>query len=123
MILIWIFLTTFSGGPKTAMESTQGQLLKMYPKKTIKAKIWCRVVEVTVCKFFEQLQFLHDTVSNEESAGNIDIEYAQRASPNSVSDVIKAEVNGNVLVEKEVSPPEMKRKVEPYRKLTSGKSK
>ena len=47
-----MFLTTFIGGPKTAVESAQGQLQKMYSKTPIKAKIWCRVVEVTSLQIF-----------------------------------------------------------------------
>ena len=101
------------------MERTQGELHKMYSKMPNKAKIWCRVVEVTSL----QLQFFHDTISNEESHGNIDIEFAQRASPNPEHEIVEVDGNGNALVEKEVTPPEKKRKVEPYRKPMSGKLK
>ena len=62
-------------------------------------------------------------VSNEESDGNIDIKFAQHASPNPGSEFAEVEGNGNVLVEKEVTPPQKKRKVVPSRKPISGKSK
>ena len=35
--------------------------------------------KLRVCKYFEQIQLLHDTVSHEESDSNIDIEFPQRA--------------------------------------------
>ena len=71
----------------------------------------------------ENLQFLHNTAFNEESDGIIDIEFAQCAAPNPQSRVVEVEGNGNALVEKERTPPEKKRKVKPYQKPVSGKSK
>ena len=62
-------------------------------------------------------------VFNEESDGNIDTEFAQHAFPNPGSEFAEVEENGNVLVEKEVTPPQKKRKNVPYRKPISGKSK
>ena len=79
--------------------------------------------KLPACKYFEQLEFLRDFVSNEESDGNINIEFAQRASLNINSEIVEVERNGNALVEKKVTPPKKKRKVEPYRKPMSGKSK
>ena len=62
--------------------------------------------------YFDNLykQFLYDTVPSEESDSNIEIEFAERASPNRESDVIEVEENGNAVVEKEVTPPEKKQK-------------
>ena len=62
------------------------------------------------------IQFLYDTVPSEESDSNIEIEFAERASPNRESDVVEVEENGNAVVEKEVTPPEKKnkKKFEPY---------
>ena len=113
----------FSEGPKAAVERTQRQLQKVYSKTPIKTKIWCRVVEVTSLQIFWTVQFLHDTISHEESGNSIDIKFAQRASLNPESEVVEVEVNGNALVEKEVAPPEKKRKVEPWQKPMIGKSK
>ena len=92
-------------------------------KRQLKQRSGAGSSKLPVCKYFEQLQFLNDTVSNEESDGNIHIEFAQRASPNPESEVVEVKENGIALVEKEVTPPEKKRKVEPYRKPMSGKSK
>lgn len=105
------------------MERTQRQLQKVYSKTPIEIKIWCRVLEVTSLQIFWTVHFLHDIISHEESGNSIDIEFAQRASLNSESEVVEVEVNGNTLVEKEVTPTEKKRKVEPYQKPMIGKSK
>ena len=108
-----MFLTTFSGGPKTAIERTEKYQLNQISGAGLS--------KLQVCRYFHQ--FFHDTVSKEESEGNIHIEFAQRASPTLESEVVEAEGNGNVLVEKEVRPPQKKRKVESYRKPMSGISK
>ena len=79
----------------------------MYSKRSIKAKIWWRDVEVTSLQIFWTLQ-------NEESDGDIDIKFAQRASLNPKSEVVVVEKDGNTLVEKEVTPPEKKWKTETY---------
>ena len=92
-------------------------------KRQLKQRPGAGLLKLPASRSFEQLQFLHDTVSNEESDGNIDIEFAQRASPKPESKIVEVEGNGNALVEKEVTPPETTRKVEPYRKPMSRKSK
>ena len=69
-------------------------------KRHLKQRSSAGSSKLPVCSYFEQLQFLHDTVSNEESDGNIDIEFTQRASPNPESKVVDVEGNGNALVEK-----------------------
>ena len=92
-------------------------------KRQLKQRSGAGSSKLLVCRYFEQLQFLHDTVSHEESDGTNDIKLLQRASSNPESEVVKIEGNGYALVEKEVIPPEKKRKVEPYRKPISAKSK
>ena len=59
--------------------------------------------KLPVCRYFEQLQFLRDTVSNKLNC-NIEIEFAQRASPDPESEIVQVEENGNTLVDKEVTP-------------------
>lgn len=108
-----MFLTTFSGGPKTAIERTE--------KYQLNQRSGAGLSKLQVCRYFHQ--FSHDTVSKEESEGNIHIEFAQRASPNPESEVVEVEGNANVLVENEVRPPQKKRKVESCRKAMSGKSR
>ena len=108
-----MFLTRFSGGPKTAIERTE--------KCKLNQRSGAGLSKLQVCRYFHQ--FSHDTVSKEESEGNIHIEFAQRASPNPESEVVEVEGNGNVLVENGVRPLQKKRKVESYRKAMSGKSR
>ena len=52
-------------------------------------------------------------VFNEKSDGNIDIEFPESTFPNPESEVVEDEGNRNAFFEKEVTPPENKRKVEP----------
>ena len=47
----------------------------------------------------------------------------KRASPNSQSEVVEVEGNGNALFKKQVTPPEKKQKVKHYQKAMSGKAK
>ena len=61
-----------------------------------------------ICRYYEVLQFLHDTVFNDETDGNVDIEFSQRASANVKMKVFEGEGNANVPVTHEVTPPEKK---------------
>ena len=54
----------------------------------MKQKYGAGSTKLPVCRYYEQLQFLHDTVSND---GNVSIEFSERASPNVESKVIEGE--------------------------------
>ena len=47
-------------------------------KRQLKQRPGAGSSKLPVCRYFEQLQFLHNTVSNEELGGNTDIEFAKR---------------------------------------------
>ena len=78
----------------------------MYSATSIKQKIDAGSSNLPVCRYYELLQFLHDTVSNDEADGNVDIEFSKRAFPTVKSEVIEGERNDNVLVTHEVTPLE-----------------
>ena len=59
-----------------------------------------------ICRYYEELQFLHDTVFNDETDSNVDIKFSQRASANVEMKVFEGEGNVNVPVTHEVTPPE-----------------
>ena len=57
-----------------------------------------------VSKCYEQLQFIHDAISNNET-------FSQRLFFNVESEVVEGEGKGNVFITHEVTPREKKRKV------------
>ena len=67
-------------------------------KRQLKQRSGAGSSKLLVCRYFEQLQFLHDAVSHEESDGTNDIKLLQRASSNPESEVVKIEGNGYALV-------------------------
>ena len=106
----------FSRGPKIAIERVGNNYRRCIEKIQLEERSGAGSSKLPVCRYYEQLRLLHNTVSSDETNYNVDIKFAQRASLNIQSKVIRGEGSGNVPVIHEVTPPEKNRKLGPYRK-------
>lgn len=113
---VYTFLTMFSRGPKQQQKRVNNNYRRCIEKLQLKERSGAGLSKLPVCRYYKQLRLLHNTVSSDETNYNVDIKFAQRASPNIQSKVIRGEGSGNVPVIHEVTPPEKNRKLGPYRK-------
>lgn len=93
---------TISEELKQQWKGIRGNYRRCIQKPQLKQRSGARSSQLRVCRYYEQLRFLHDTISSDETDGNFDIEFSQRASPNVESKVIESEGGGNYPVSHEV---------------------